>query len=94
MFFKVMKTLGEHFRLIMVDMIGMGGSSRPDFDFESYKEADKFLIDCFENWRAKLGLTEFILAGHSFGGYMAGIYAAAYPQYILKLLLLSPLGVF
>lgn len=39
-----------------------------------------------------MGLTDFFLAGHSFGGYCSGLYASRYPQHIKKLLLLSPLG--
>ena len=38
-------------------------------------------------------IKDFILAGHSFGGYVVGNYAFRYPQYIKKLLMLSPVGV-
>ena len=38
-------------------------------------------------------MNEFYLAGHSFGGYLAGNYALKYPQYVKKLLLLSPIGI-
>jgi len=38
-------------------------------------------------------LIDFILAGHSFGGYICGHYAIKYPQHIKKLLMLSPAGV-
>jgi cardiolipin-specific phospholipase len=38
-------------------------------------------------------MSEFILAGHSFGGYICGHYACKYPQHIKKLLMLSPAGV-
>jgi pimeloyl-ACP methyl ester carboxylesterase len=40
-----------------------------------------------------MDITNFILAGHSFGGYICGTYASVYPQHIKKLLMLSPLGV-
>lgn len=46
-----------------------------------------------EKWRQTIGLEKFILAGHSFGGYVSGIYAVKYPQYVERLLLLSPAGV-
>lgn len=39
------------------------------------------------------GLDNFILMGHSFGGYTAGLYASQYPYFIKKLILLSPAGV-
>ena len=36
-FFKIIKDLCEHFCLILVDVIGMGGSSWPeDFDYDSF----------------------------------------------------------
>lgn len=38
-------------------------------------------------------MTGFILAGHSFGGYICGHYAVKHPQHIKKLLMLSPAGI-
>lgn len=38
------------------------------------------------------GFTNFILAGHSFGGYISGLYALKYPENVKKLLMLSPIG--
>jgi len=71
----------------------MGGSSRPPFELTDSEETDSFFADSLEKWREKMGITQFILAGHSFGGYVSGVYASFYPQHIKKLLLLSPIGV-
>ena len=38
-------------------------------------------------------LERFILAGHSFGGYITGNYALKYYQYIEKLIMISPIGI-
>jgi pimeloyl-ACP methyl ester carboxylesterase len=38
-------------------------------------------------------LTNFVLAAHSFGGYVCGLYASRYYKHIKKLLMLSPFGV-
>lgn len=38
-------------------------------------------------------LSNFVLAGHSMGGYISGNYALKYPQHPSKLILLSPIGV-
>ena len=38
-------------------------------------------------------MEKFVLAGHSFGGYIAGNYAVKYHKYVTKLLMLSPIGV-
>lgn len=39
------------------------------------------------------GLSGFVLAGHSFGGYVAGLYASRHHQHVKKLLMLSPVGI-
>ena len=38
-------------------------------------------------------LTNFILVGHSFGGYLVGNYAVEYPQHIKKIVFISPIGI-
>lgn len=38
-------------------------------------------------------LEKFILAGHSFGGYIVGNYALKYYKHIEKLQLISPIGI-
>ena len=38
-------------------------------------------------------IRDFILAGHSFGGYVAGMYSTKYHRYVRKLLMLSPAGI-
>ena len=38
-------------------------------------------------------MTDFYLAGHSFGGYLMGNYAIEYHRHIKKLILLSPIGI-
>ena len=40
-----------------------------------------------------MDLTDFYLAGHSFGGYLVGNYASVYPQNLRKVIMLSPIGV-
>ena len=93
LFYKSIKSLSEKFYLILFDIIGMGGSSRPDFRATHNGESDNFFMQVFEEWRIALGLSGFYLAGHSFGGYLMGTYAALYPLHIKKLILLSPLGI-
>jgi len=79
-FYKVIKPLSENYHLILIDIIGMGGSSRPLFNFTDPSKIDEFLVDWLERWRLKMeNLDNFILAGHSFGGYVSGLYAIKYP---------------
>jgi cardiolipin-specific phospholipase len=80
-FWKIIKSLREDYNLILVDILGMGGSSRPKFTINNREEAEVYLVEWFEAWRLKYcqgGLTDFILAGHSFGGYISGLYALKY----------------
>ena len=83
-FWKLMKPLSEKYHLILVDILGMGGSSRPEFNVNTQEESDYYMTEWIEAWRIKVrpkilgGLTDFILAGHSFGGYLCGLYAIKY----------------
>ena len=38
------------------------------------EEAGKYFVEAIEEWRKKVGIKTFILAGHSFGGYLATLY--------------------
>ena len=93
MFYKVIRGLTENFHVIVIDLIGMGSSSRPTWTTKSGDDADDYFMTIMENWRIEMGnLTDFVLAAHSYGGYLSGTYASLYPQHIKKLVLLSPLG--
>ena len=50
------------------------------------------MVDWLELWRQKMDLTNFILAGHSYGGYVCGLYACRYEVHVKKLLMLSAIG--
>jgi len=53
MFYKIMKPLSEKYHLYMIDILGMGSSSRPDFPFLTAEEATDYLINWLEVWRQK-----------------------------------------
>lgn len=48
-------------------------------------------MEVIETWRIAVGLTEFTILGHSFGGYMAANYYLKYPDIINEVFLLSPM---
>jgi len=95
------KELSKDFNLVLVDLLGMGSyfsiltfrSARIDNKVKGHEEAENFFVDSLEMWRTKMNLNSFILAGHSFGGYIAAVYALKYPTCVEHLLLLSPVGV-
>ncbi|UJR22858.1 hypothetical protein I4U23_025887 [Adineta vaga] len=76
-----------------IDLPGFGRSSRLIFSLDP-KEAEKQFIDMLEDWRKEIGLNkEFILLGHSFGGFISASYALTYPEYVKQLVLIDPWGI-
>ncbi|XVF63753.1 hypothetical protein PTKIN_Ptkin09bG0111800 [Pterospermum kingtungense] len=92
-FFKNFDFLAGRFKVIAIDQLGWGGSSRPDFTCKSTEETEAWFIDSFEEWRKAKNLSNFILLGHSFGGYVAAKYALKHPEHVQHLILVGPAGV-
>lgn len=84
---------------MLVDLIGMGGSSRPENfnpDIQTPQRALDYFLHYLEQWRLAVGpLKNFYLAGHNFGGFVAGHWAlkCGREAKIKKLLLISPVGI-
>jgi len=75
-----------------IDLPGFARSSRPRFSLDPI-EAEKQFINILEEWRIEIGLNEeFILLGHSFGGFLSASYALHYPKYVKQLVLIDPWG--
>eukprot|EP00602_Paraphysomonas_sp_CaronLab_P010321 CAMPEP_0185021664 /NCGR_PEP_ID=MMETSP1103-20130426/4367_1 /TAXON_ID=36769 /ORGANISM="Paraphysomonas bandaiensis, Strain Caron Lab Isolate" /LENGTH=380 /DNA_ID=CAMNT_0027553335 /DNA_START=256 /DNA_END=1398 /DNA_ORIENTATION=+ len=100
--------IGEFDRVIAVDWLGMGGSSRPNCRYSPRMplmgswwpsepmgptRATDFFIDSLEEFRESIGVSDFVLAGHSLGGYLCARYAMKYPHTgVNSLVLVSPAG--
>lgn len=91
-FFRNFDALASRFRVIAIDQLGWGASSRPDFTCKSTEETEAWFIDSFEEWRKAKNLDQFILLGHSFGGYVAAKYALKYPEHVRHLILVGSAG--
>eukprot|EP00250_Pteridium_aquilinum_P020665 c24903_g1_i1 orf=312-1550(+) len=91
-FFRNFDTLAQHFRVIAIDQLGWGASSRPDFTCKNTEETETWFIDSFEAWRKAKNLENFILLGHSFGGYVAAKYALQHPEHVQHLILVGSAG--
>lgn len=91
-FFRNFDALASRFRVIAIDQLGWGASSRPDFTCKSTEETEAWFIDSFEEWRKAKNLDQFILLGHSFGGYVAAKYALKYPEHVKHLILVGSAG--
>ncbi|PWA87923.1 1-acylglycerol-3-phosphate O-acyltransferase [Artemisia annua] len=91
-FFRNFDALAQHFKVIAIDQLGWGGSSRPDFTCKSTEETEAWFIDSLEEWRKAKNLSNFVLLGHSFGGYIAAKYALKHPEHVQHLILVGPAG--
>ena len=56
LFYPLFKQLVKHFDVILIDNIGMGGSSRPnDFDEDcTPQQSVDYFVNFFEKWRCKM----------------------------------------
>jgi len=79
--------LSTHLRIIAIDQRGVLRSEALADD-EAFSIQD--LIDDCEALRRELGLAKWSVIGHSFGGYLALLYAAQHPQSIERLVFDSP----
>jgi pimeloyl-ACP methyl ester carboxylesterase len=81
-----------------LDWFGCSLSSRPKWMLGHGRIADpsqieRFFIDPLEQWRIATGVERMVIVGHSLGGYLAGCYAARFPERVEHLVLASPAGV-
>jgi len=79
--------LAERRPLVILNLRGTGRSARPA-DPQSYR-ADR-MVDDVEALREHLGYEQLDLAAHSAGGTLALLYAAAHPERISSLTLITP----
>lgn len=96
--------LTNNYRFIYYDQRGCGKSSRPIETFSStnfYQNTqilEKTLgitaqIADIERIRRHLGEGKLIIIGHSFGGFLASLYAAEFPDQVEALILIAPANV-
>ncbi|XP_070494397.1 (Lyso)-N-acylphosphatidylethanolamine lipase-like [Chironomus tepperi] len=74
-----------------VDLLGFGKSSRPSFS-ETPQEIEDQYVAFLEEWRKVMKLDKMILLAHSFGGWIACLYALRYPERVQHLILADPWG--
>jgi pimeloyl-ACP methyl ester carboxylesterase len=79
-----------------IDLPLFGRSSRHNIKFtdDNPEEALNYFTDTLTMWKKEVGLEgqAVHLAGHSFGGYLAGNYAFQNPEDVKHLVLLDPWG--
>jgi pimeloyl-ACP methyl ester carboxylesterase len=82
--------LSEHFHTISVDLLGFGGSDKPETTDYTIKGFSKFIMDFLE----AIGLIneKICIVGHSLGGYIALQFAIENKSLVEKLVLVDPSG--
>ena len=99
-----LESLTDNYQFHYYDQRGSGQSTRPidTFTSQNYYEnlttLDKTLglgaqIADIERIRQILGEEKLILVGHSFGGFLASLYAAEFPENVEALILVAPADV-
>lgn len=94
-------TLTGEFQFHYYDQRGCGESTRPIDRFESQNMYENMMtldrtlglgaqIADIERIRQILGDDKLILIGHSWGGFLASLYAAEFPEHVEALILISP----
>ena len=84
LFYQMFEKLSQEFHVVLLDLFGMGRSSRVEFEIEDQDECEAFFVDSIENWREKMGFDQMLLCGHSFGGYISACYSLKYPQNVKR----------
>jgi len=80
--------LKQNYRCIAIDLPGYGKSSKA-----IHSGTMEFYADVIKSFMEKLGLQKAVIAGHSMGGQIAMVMALKYPDYVDKLVLVSPAGI-
>lgn len=80
--------LARTHRVVCVDLLGTGRSSKPSTGYATDEQAELVLATL-----AELGIDRFALVGHSYGGIVGFSLAAASPGSVEKLILVGSNGV-
>jgi cardiolipin-specific phospholipase len=92
LYYRMIPELTKYFKVVCMDLLGMGQSSRPNMTFNSHEEAENFFVLSLEEAFVALKLKDFVLVGHSFGGYVASCFSLRFRHRVQQLMLISPAG--
>ena len=89
--------LMKHFRIVLFDNLSFGMNPKTGqrlTDITKVDLVDAWLVEYWEKFIEQLEFLpkKFFIAGHSFGGYQAALYASKNPHRVLKLFCISPAG--
>ncbi len=80
MWAKNIDELAKGRRVYMLDLMGFGISSRPSMVELTAQQVPEKYLGWIENWMSKLNISECILVGHSFGGFLSTHFTLKHPD--------------
>ncbi len=83
----VLQSLTQSFRVIAPDLPGFGASAKPETDY-----SQGFFVRWLDALLNTLHVHSAVMAGNSFGGEIAIVYAVAHPEKVERLVLVSSGG--
>ena len=86
-----MERLGKFDRVVLPDLRGTGKSGLDDYSAANLNL--QIMSEDLENLRKNLGISQWVVMGHAFGGMLAMDYASRYPNQIKGLILSSSGGI-
>ena len=95
-FYRMIEHLMKEFRVTTLDLFGMAGSGRPSFSLQTAEECIAFFTLSIDAWMSATEYKtndDYYLLGHSLGGYISMWYALKWPERLLQLILMSPVGI-
>jgi pimeloyl-ACP methyl ester carboxylesterase len=84
------EALSEHFHTIAIDLIGFGGSDKPDVNYTI-----NYFTQFIKNFLRQIGIKsqeKISIVGHSLGGYITAEYAIENKEQIEKIVLIDSSG--
>lgn len=99
-----LKSLTDMFQFQYFHQRGCGKSDNPVYELDSPNYFENMttlesklglgaLLSDIEQIRQILGVDKLILIGHSYGGYLATLYAAEFPEHVDRMVLIAPANV-
>jgi len=85
--------LTEKFKVYCLELPLFGRSSRKDLCTSSPEQWLQAMSDAIDKWSLDMGLTKFVLLGHSMGAHAAAAFTVRFPHRVLRLFLASPVAV-
>ncbi len=85
------QALSEHFHTIAIDLIGFGGSDKPNLDYKTC-----YFAQFIKSFPSQIGIKDsdkIVIVGHSLGGYIAAECAIENRKQIEKLVLIDSSGI-